>query len=171
MNHADFFSHQSPQLVGFFLNLLLHRFLEPTFNPSPTQVVERLLSAKHKKSSVEPASLQLVSAKAATDHVEWVFRLTSLQALAFLNDEQKLELDEVRDHWRADWGVILFRCLPQSKTIDRDTEINLARIDAVLLTHLEWMHDVNFEFCSNEQQAYLLLESPLEPFFAWVDHV
>lgn len=97
----------------------------------------------------------------ALAHAELAQAALILQSQAFLTDEQKIELQSAGDKLFADWQrlcVHVGRMRGWELAVDR---VNLMRVDATFLSHLEWMCEVGFEKCEPALRADILTESPL----------
>lgn len=120
--------------------------------------LEKLLGAGD-DSQPEQIFLHTADVSVVKSHADIASRLLALEAQGFLTDEQNLDLQHLRVELTRDWNVLLKLWEVDDKALPA-TQV-LRRIDALFLSQLEWMKDVEFESCSPTERIKIFSESPL----------
>lgn len=144
---------QSPRSIAVVFNLLLNQLVFKNNHVSSENFSETM-------SNLEEAGL-FFQIDVCVKHAEMAKAFLCLQSLAFLTDEQKVELSGRRSELMDDWKRILEQNRQLGIGAISENQLSLDKIDSLLITQLEWMSDVGFEKCSRERRLSILPESPV----------
>lgn len=158
MNQQESIFGQSPSSAQIIFNAICSHFFIV-----PNELNRRKLLNALRDSRPETSRLSQTAEHFIIAHAEIASRVLSMEAQAFLTDEQKQELQLLRQELSVDWKECLRRLNIDSTLISRSTV--LRKIDALFLSQMEWMKDVGFEGLALQMQIKIFSESPIADLF------
>lgn len=163
MTHNDFQFGLQPSTVRNTLLFILRIFFLAEKDLATEDYVALFEGNSESASAVSRSRNRLGSELmdiVAVQHSEIALTCLTLEALAFLTDEQQSELQEANSRRQQSWREILHDCFAEAKQVPTD-ELTFRKADAVFLTQMEWMRDVGFESCQHDQRLRIFPESPI----------
>lgn len=163
MTHSDFQFGLQPSTVRHILSFVLRIFFLAEKNLSTEDYLVLFDGESEAGSAATGARSRLASEltdSAAVQHSQIAITCLTLEALAFLTDEQQSELHEANFRRLQSWRKILNVCFAEVKEVPTD-ELTVRKADAVFITQMEWMREVGFESCPRVQRLRIFPESPL----------